>query len=175
MKNNLTFYTDGACSGNPGSGGFGVVGMNTFDENKHVLFYNHSEKSVSTTNNREELKAILHVLNIAEKYPELSFTIYSDSAYAVNLINSWIYSWANNNWLNSKKKPVENLDLVKEIFSYLQKLKNVSINKISGHCGILGNELADGYATDNQTKINKLFKNNDIAIRKPLKSSFLNL
>ena len=176
-ENKLTrvFYTDGACSGNPGPGGFGVVWLNdtiipsvdSFGNmtQKRVIFieYSDSEQCEQTTNNREELKAILHVFKIAAADPDYEHIIYSDSAYAVNMINSWIYSWAKNNWLNSKKQVVENLDLVKELYSYLTiDFFNCQVKKCPGHSGELGNELADALATENDDKLIKLTRGNDL-------------
>ena len=164
MFNNLTFYTDGACSGNPGPGGFGVVCLNTYYSQtiydyieRHTINYTYSEQSESTTHNREELKATLHVLKIAAEHKEYNFTIYSDSAYAVNSINTWMYGWARNGWVNSKKKPVENLDLIQEIYSYLEfPMENFDLRKINGHSGHLGNELADALAKNNMKKKEEL-------------------
>ena len=171
MFNNLTFYTDGSCSGNPGVGGFGVVCLNTCYSQtisdyieRHTINYTYSEQSESTTNNREELKAILHVLKIAAEHKEYNFTIYSDSAYAINSINNWIYRWARNGWVNSKKKPIENLDLMQEIYKYVEfPMTNVTLRKIDGHKGILGNELADAFATNNKNKLDDLIYRYDIA------------
>lgn len=164
------FYTDGACSGNPGPGGFGVVRLITerrqtyadYDENIS-LAYGYHESCENTTNNREEMKAVLHVMEMADKDSENQYLIYSDSAYVVNMCNNWIWTWAKNGWKNSKKKEVENIDLVKQIYGYLSKeFFNVDIQKVKGHDGMLGNELADAYATNNMTKKGKLVKQYDI-------------
>lgn len=176
------FYTDGACSGNPGPGGFGVVSMgqrkiveinpqgNKRKVNKVSIDYFHEEYCPQTTNNREELKAILHVFKIAAADPSHEYLVYSDSAYAVNMINSWIYNWAKNNWLNSKKQVVENLDLVKELYSYLNiDFFNCQVKKVSGHAGNVGNELADALATDSRAKIVKLIKDNDLVVNYNIK------
>lgn len=178
-KNKLikAFFTDGACSGNPGPGGFGVVLLNSItipsidphgnisDKKIIRIEYNYSEHCEQTTNNREELKAILHVFKLAAADPSCEYLVYSDSAYAVNMINSWIYSWAKNNWLNSKKQVVENLDLVKELYSYLTiDFFNCQVKKVSGHAGELGNELADALATNNDEKLKKLVKHYNLII-----------
>lgn len=152
------FYTDGACSGNPGPGGFGVVSLDS-----HSINYAYSKQCKNTTNNREELKAILHVFELAAVNPKNEYLVYSDSAYAVNMINNWIYSWAKNNWKNSKKQQVENIDLVQEIYKYLNiDFFNCQVKKISGHSGELGNELADALATQNEKKYSKLLLDNNI-------------
>lgn len=155
----VCFYTDGACSGNPGPGGFGVIRIS----DKKVL-YSHSERCEHTTNNREELKAILHAFEIATKFYRFkTVLIYSDSAYCVNMINNWIWNWAKNGWKNSKKKEVENIDLVKQIYKYLNiEFFNCQVIKVSGHSGDAANELADALATGNQVKYKKILKEKDI-------------
>ena len=154
MFNNLTFYTDGACSGNPGPGGYGVV---EYDIKSNTIFYTYSEYFKNVTNNQMELKAILHVIKLAAADKENSYLVYSDSAYAVNSINTWMYEWARNGWINSKKKPVENLDLIQEIYSYLEfPMENFYLRKIDGHSGHISNELADALATGNIKKKEEL-------------------
>lgn len=160
------FYTDGACSGNPGPGGFGVVSIKTTVENNTIEYF-YEEQSQNTTNNREELKAILHVFQLAAADKENEYIIYSDSAYAVNMINNWIYSWAKNSWLNSKKKQVENIDLVKELYKYVTiEFFNCQVKKVAGHAGEAGNELADALATNNKTKFYKIIEKHDICLAK---------
>lgn len=171
------FFTDGACSGNPGPGGFGVVQMGKLTIGKRdslgnwgkatlpSIEYAYNKLTKDTTNNREELKAILHVFKIAAADPENEYLVYSDSAYAVNMINNWIWGWAKNSWYNSKHKEVENIDLVKEIYKYLTiDFFNCQVKKCSGHSGELGNELADALATGNRKKMEKLLEDNEILI-----------
>lgn len=165
-----TFYTDGACSGNPGPGGYGVVELDTCLREtyssyieSYSLNYEYSERCEDTTNNREELKAILHVLKLAAAHPAEGYIIYSDSAYAVNSVNNWIHNWANNNWLNSKKVTIENVDLMQEIYQYIN-LDNYLLKKISGHSGELGNELADAAATGNSKKREELIRRYHILV-----------
>lgn len=165
-----TFYTDGACSGNPGPGGFGVIELSTCLREtyssyieSYSLNYEYSERCEDTTNNREELKAILHVLKLAATHPEEGYIIYSDSAYAVNSINDWIRGWAANGWVNSRKVTVENVDLMQEIYKYID-LDNYLIRKIRGHDGELGNELADSAATGNSKKREELIKRYHILV-----------
>lgn len=154
----MKIFTDGACRGNPGPGGFGVVCVHN-----NEIKYQHSEYSDDTTNNREELKAILHTLemiNVAyEESTSEEFIICSDSAYCVNMINNWIWTWANNGWLNSKKQIVENVDLVKQIYKYINKdFFPCQVVKVKGHCGNMENELADALATGDKIKYQKLLK-----------------
>lgn len=159
---NLIFYTDGACAGNPGPGGFGVVCIY-----KNALKYQYSERDNDTTNNRMELKAVLHTLKLAKEYPNYDFTIYCDSAYVVQSVNSWIYSWACNGWYNSKKKQIENIDLMKEIYTYIQfPMSNFHLQKVKGHSGLVGNELADRLAVGDEKGFNNLIKKYNISIEK---------
>lgn len=166
-KNILTYYTDGACSGNPGPGGFGVVRLSKcYKENCENLSleYSYSEQDFNTTNNRMELSAILKVLSIAET-ENYHYVIYSDSAYAVNLCNDWMYKWEANGWKRAKNKPVENLDLVQKIYVLLHsKKENIEIRKCAGHVGILENELADALAKGDNLKFKKLMEQNKILV-----------
>lgn len=169
---NKIFYTDGACSGNPGPGGFGVVGLSICESQtmfeyieRITVFYEYSESSEKTTNNREELKAILHVLKMAADDKENAYVIYSDSAYAVNICTNWIFSWQRNGWVRSKNQPIENLDLIKEIYKYLTtKNLKCQILKCKGHDNVLGNEYADALATNNEQKRNNLIKKHKISL-----------
>jgi ribonuclease HI len=144
----MSIYVDGSCTGNgkaENAGGFGVVEIN--EQGKVVFAY--AEHCENTTNNREELKAILYAV---KKYgPASSFlvnTIYSDSHYCVETFNNWMFSWFKNGWLKADGKPPENLDLIKEYFNcFVTKNYRLSLEKIRGHSGILGNELADKLAT----------------------------
>lgn len=151
-------YTDGACKGNPGPGGYGVVSIKN-----NKIQYKHSETCENTTNNREELKAILHVFELADKNPETYYIVMSDSAYCVNIINDWIFKWSNNNWKKSNNQPIENLDLIQSLYKYLIKdFWNCQVLKVKGHGGLVPNELADALATGNDSKFQKILKDNDI-------------
>lgn len=143
----ITYYTDGSCKGNPGPGGYGCVGLN---ENNEVVMCAASS-SYSTTNNREELKSILHILEKFGSPDKPVPTVYSDSSYAVNTYNNWMFSWARNNWIKSDKKVPENLDIIKEYYELIQKGYNINLNHIRGHKGILGNEIADKLASGQMT------------------------
>ena len=156
------YWVDGACSGNPGPGGYAVVSL---EENE--LVYSYVKDFPHTTNNSEELKAILHVLKIAAEHKEYDFTIYSDSAYAINCLINWCPMWAKNNWTRKGNKPILNLELIQEMYSIYLKIKDrITIIKIGGHKGVLGNELADALSTGNNKKFNDLVKKFDIATLK---------
>ena len=124
-KPHVDIYTDGACSGNPGNGGWGAV-----------LIYGETEKQISggvknTTNNQMELLACVKALEML-KMP-CSVDLYSDSAYVVNsFIQSWIESWKLNNWRTADKKPVKNLELWQQLDALCQT-HEVTWHKVKGH------------------------------------------
>ncbi len=100
-------FTDGACSGNPGNGGWGVVIV----KDDEIVKYNGSEND--TTNNRMELKAAIEGIKLATNGSPL--TLYTDSKYVKDGITSWIENWKKNNWLTSSRKPVKNQDLWEQL------------------------------------------------------------
>ena len=149
-------FTDGSSRGNPGKGGWGMVVMNE-DETK--ILYTDSNTEDNVTNNRMELKAMICALEYAESNPNDQFVIYSDSAYVVNSINSWMRGWAANCWRNSKKQIVENVDLMKTIWDYISRpFFNVEVRKCEGHKGDTGNELADAIATGDILKFKTILE-----------------
>lgn len=137
----ITIYTDGSCRNNPGPGGFGVVVV----ENDKVI-HCYSKQCNETTNNREEIKAILYSIILYGNNGYIP-TIYSDSAYCVNTFTNWMYNWHNNGWIKSDKKVPENLDLIKEYYNLENKGYRIDLRKIKGHAGHTYNELADQLAT----------------------------
>lgn len=137
----MVFYTDGSAHPNPGPGGFGVV---TVDPKGEVI-ETYAKHCDNTTNNAEEMKAILYAAYRARLAGE-SAVIYSDSAYAINTFTNWMYSWERNNWTKSDGKVPENLDLVKAFFD-LSKTMDINFIKVKGHKGNKYNELADKLAT----------------------------
>ena len=137
----MVFYTDGSAHPNPGPGGFGVVIVDP----KGEVIETYAKHCDNTTNNAEEMKAILYAACRARLAGE-SAVIYSDSAYAINTFTNWMYSWEHNNWTKSDGKVPENLDLVKAFFD-LSKTMDINFIKIKGHKGNKYNELADKLAT----------------------------
>lgn len=165
----IIFYTDGASRGNPGRGGWGVyteIESSTGQKKEFKL----SGGQLSTTNNRMELTAAIQALRfldsaILNKYfvdqkqlgKEFFVTIKTDSKYVKTGIEEWIINWEKNNWKSANKKPVLNKDLWQELLSLKnsinEKLKEAGFKEIvweyvAGHAGILGNEIADGLATE---------------------------
>ena len=148
----LKVYVDGACSGNGKSKNSGGWGLCIMDSNDNII-KTFSAYTEDTTNNREELKAISAALALVKDNPA---TIYSDSAYSLNTINTWMYSWASKGWVKSDKKAPENLDLIKPIYDYMAFRSNIKFEKVKGHSGILGNEIADALASNNRAKLSRL-------------------
>ena len=159
----VRLYCDGACSGNPGFGGWSCV---HYDATDNTIYGAWMASAEETTNNRMELSALIKALKLATtKYKDCSVLIYCDSAYVVNAFDEWIRSWFRNDWITSSKEPVKNLDLIKQIYPYtIIEFPNYGVYKIKGHNNIIGNELADAYASSNGTKLAKILKENDITL-----------
>jgi ribonuclease HI len=133
----IKIYTDGACKGNPGVGGWGAIIMQ--DEKNIELFGGENE----TTNNRMELMAVIMALK--EISSNLELTIYTDSTYVLKGISEWIKNWKVNNWRSSSKKPVKNKDLWIELDEAVGSRK-INWEWVKGHAGNEGNEKADELA-----------------------------
>lgn len=141
----IEIYTDGSTLGNgkkDAEGGFGVV---VVEDGK--IIDAHSMRAVGTTNNREEMKAILWaIINYGDRKP--TPVVYSDSSYCVNTFNQWMDNWKANGWKKSDKKTPENLDIVQNYDIIKNKYgRKINLKYIKGHAGHIGNELADQLAT----------------------------
>ena len=134
----IKIYTDGACSGNPGPGGWGVF----IEDSGNVTEL--SGRDENTTNNRMELKAVIEALKFFTINSEL--TIHTDSKYVMDGASRWIINWKKNNWKTAQKKDVKNKDLWIELDNLLN-YHDVSWVWVKGHDGIYGNERADYLAT----------------------------
>ena len=132
-------YTDGACSGNPGPGGWGAVILDQDDKQKNI---SGSEKN--TTNNRMELLAAIMSLKKIKTNSEV--VIFTDSTYVKNGITEWMKKWKKNGWKNSSKKPVKNKDLWEKL-DKLCEANSVSWKWVKGHSSNKFNNLADELAT----------------------------
>ena len=134
----VTIYTDGACSGNPGPGGWGAI-----------LMYKDIKKEISggqsnTTNNQMELTAVIEGLKLLKF--ECEVTVYSDSAYTINgFEKGWIYNWYKNGWKTADKKPVKNKELWEELYG-LTKRHKVTLVKVKGHADNVYNNRCDELA-----------------------------
>ena len=134
----INIYTDGACSGNPGIGGWGAV---IFSNSDDVVFLNGGESI--TTNNRMELTAAIK--SIAYFKNRSNFDLFTDSKYLKDGIERWILNWKKNGWKTSNKKPVKNKDLWVQLDKEILK-HNIKWNWVKGHANNEFNEKADSLA-----------------------------
>ena len=141
----VTIYTDGACSGNPGPGGWAAV-----------LIYGEHKKEISggckeTTNNIMELTAILEALKALKM--ECEVELFSDSAYSVNAFNNgWIFNWIKKGWKTADGKEVKNKEIWQEIYALTKKHK-VTFNKVKGHSDVELNNRCDELAREEIEKL----------------------
>ncbi len=138
----LFAYTDGACSGNPGPGGWGVL-LRAMDGETIVKERELSGGEPETTNNRMELLAAIHALESLSRSSPI--TIVTDSAYVKNGVTSWIHGWKRNGWKTSNKKPVKNVELWQRL-DEAQASHDVTWEWVKGHAGHPENERADELA-----------------------------
>lgn len=136
-ENHIEIFTDGACSGNPGPGGWGVI-----------LRYNNHEKELSgfkaqTTNNQMELQAAIEGLKAVKQ--KKTIKLYTDSKYVKHGITEWIHTWRKNGWKGASKKPIKNLELWQEL-DQLSAQFEINYIWIKGHAGHPENERADALA-----------------------------
>jgi ribonuclease HI len=140
-------YTDGACRGNPGPGGWAAL-----------LIHNQHEKEISgaerlTTNNRMELLAVIRALEALKK-PGTSARVYTDSQYVIKGIEEWMPAWKERGWRTADKKPVKNQDLWEQLDA-LAARHDIEWHWVRGHSGVAGNERVDALANraiDEMTK-----------------------
>ncbi|MCL4066475.1 ribonuclease HI [Pseudomonas sp. GX19020] len=138
----LFAYTDGACSGNPGPGGWGAL-LIARDGDTVLKERTLSGGEADTTNNRMELLAAIHALESLTRPSTL--TVVTDSAYVKNGVTSWIHGWKRNGWKTADKKPVKNADLWQRL-EQAQTRHQVTWQWIKGHAGHAENERADELA-----------------------------
>jgi len=137
LSDKIEIYTDGACLGNPGNGGYGAI-----------LMYKGHKKEISggekdTTNNRMEMRAAIEALRSLKKSSQV--ILYTDSKYVMDGITSWINSWKKNNWRTANRKPVKNADLWQDLDAEVAKHK-IQWVWVKGHSGNHYNELVDELA-----------------------------
>ena len=141
----ITIYTDGACSGNPGKGGWGVV---ILQNDKEAIFLNGGDNH--TTNNKMELTASIEALKYFKDKKDI--TLITDSKYVKDGIQIWIQNWKKNGWKTSAKKTVKNKELWIELDVLITK-HNISWEWVKGHAGNVHNEKADYLARQYIEKI----------------------
>ena len=140
----VTIYTDGACSGNPSPGGWGAILM--LGENRKEI----SGGSENTTNNIMELTAVIEALKILKRPCKVN--VYSDSAYVVNaFLQKWIYGWMKKGWKTASGDPVKNKELWQELYG-LTKIHEVTFNKVKGHADNEFNNRCDEMAVAESKK-----------------------
>ncbi len=149
-----TAYTDGACSGNPGPGGWGVVLLAERDD----IIAKRRELSggnLNTTNNKMELTAAIEALRALQKKTQI--TLITDSVYVKKGITEWLPNWKKNSWKTASKKLVKNKDLWQQL-ECLVLTHTVTWKWVKGHAGNPENERADNLATDEIVKIKQIQK-----------------
>lgn len=136
-EDKIHIWTDGACSGNPGAGGWGA--LLKYQENAKEIFGGEAH----TTNNRMELMGAIEGLKALKKSSHV--VLYTDSAYVKNGITQWVHGWQKNNWKNSQKQDVKNKDLWMMLLD-ISKNHTIEWQWVKGHAGDTGNEHADRLA-----------------------------
>lgn len=145
-QSKVVIYTDGACKGNPGPGGWGVV-LRSADKEKHL----HGGE-LMTTNNRMEMTAVIEALKALKMACHVS--LYTDSKYVMQGVTEWMGGWKARGWKTAGKDPVKNVDLWQEIDELLGK-HQIDWHWVKGHAGHPGNELADALANKGVEEILK--------------------
>ncbi|MGA1741984.1 MAG: ribonuclease HI [Pseudohongiellaceae bacterium] len=137
MSKVVTIYTDGACRGNPGPGGWGV--LLEYGDNQRTLYGGEDP----TTNNRMELTAVIKALQALKL--KCHVELYTDSKYVLQGITEWLPNWKKRNWLTANKKPVQNVDLW-QMLDILVSNYEINWHWVKGHSGDRGNDIADQLA-----------------------------
>jgi ribonuclease HI len=159
MTEQVTIYTDGACSGNPGPGGWGWIRvvegiapaiMDPLNPSKTLKLYSETARGSggeeNTTNNRMELMAVISGLYNLNHKPDLDITVVTDSKYVLQGITEWIKGWKAKGWIGSNKKPVKNRDLWERLDSTVNQFSNLKWKWVKGHSGNTWNEAVDQLA-----------------------------
>lgn len=133
----VTVYADGACSGNPGPGGWGAI-LRWGDTTKEIFGY-----EFLTTNNQMELMAVIEALKTLKT--KCKVEIFTDSQYVKNGITEWIHNWVRKSWRKNNNEPVKNVDLWQKLYKEAQK-HDIIWHWVRGHSGNKGNEIADALA-----------------------------
>ncbi|WP_298913392.1 ribonuclease HI [uncultured Algimonas sp.] len=141
LEDALVIYTDGACSGNPGPGGWGVV-----------MFHGKRQKELkggnpATTNNRMEMQAVIEALKAIKPGFCGKTVLFSDSTYVLKGLQEWLPGWKRRGWKTAAKKPVKNEDLWRELDT-LAQTREIDWRWVKGHAGDAGNERADALARE---------------------------
>ena len=151
LESALVIYTDGACSGNPGPGGWGVV-----------MFHGNRQKELKggelqTTNNRMEMQAVIEALRAIKPSYRGKTVLFSDATYVLKGLQEWLPGWKQRGWKTAAKKPVKNADLWQELDA-LSNAREIDWRWIKGHSGDFGNERADELAREGIPERKKIRK-----------------
>lgn len=144
MDHTLHIYTDGACLGNPGPGGWAAYHVQNGGDGPYTFSYGNED---STTNNRMELTAVIQGLEDAIGMPDV--IVFTDSKYVVDGITSWIQGWKRRGWMTADEKPVKNVDLWQKLDELTTHFPNLTFKWVKGHAGNHWNEKADRLASVN--------------------------
>ena len=151
---NLFAYTDGACSGNPGPGGWGLYFKATNEKGEILKENKFYGNEIHTTNIRMELIGAIKAIEKLNQKNGVSITIRTDITYVRKGITEWLSSWKKNNWRKSDKKPVENKDLWEQLDKIVLN-HSVNWEWVKGHSGEKGNEIADALARKGRDEAKK--------------------
>jgi len=138
-KPHVELYTDGACSGNPGPGGWAFI----LRDRKTAKELERTDGEADTTNNRMELQAVIEGLGVLNR--PATVELFSDSKYVLDGLRSWLDGWKRKNWMNSKKEPVKNRDLWEQL-DELRAVHDLRLHWVKGHSDHPENERADQLA-----------------------------
>ena len=151
-KSSYLLFTDGACSGNPGTGAWAFVAIEKADDLKRSQVYEEADSVEHTTNNRMELIAVISAIHWLSRKDFADAAIWTDSNYVYEGLRRWMFGWQKNNWLNQEGNPISNQDLWQEALALEKNLgaiwKKIKMEKLPGHHGILGNERCDQLARE---------------------------
>ena len=154
LNKKIEVWCDGACKGNPGNGGWGVyikIENKWYDKPEpEFLVYQLYGGEKETTNNIMEMTAVIKAAEwlTLSHYNKDKVTFYVDSAYIINCYKEkWYINWVQNGWLNSKKEPVKNKELWEKLIVIFEQ-PNFHFEKVQGHSGVIGNEMADRLANE---------------------------
>jgi ribonuclease HI len=145
MAEQVTIYTDGACSGNPGPGGFAYYAIDS-QTNKMMEQCSGGEKA--TTNNRMELMAVITALESFLQGKPNEILVVTDSKYVLQGMTEWIKGWKAKNWIGSNKQPVKNRDLWERLDKVCAQHPNLKWKWVKGHSGDVYNEIVDKLAVE---------------------------
>lgn len=143
----MIIYTDGSCSNNgnyPNIGGYSVI---VLDNKEEKILYTYTHYEQNTTNNIQELKAILYCfLKFGTKDNNNIPIVKTDSTYAINCYTVWMFKWALNDWIKSDNHLIQNKELIEAFYNYYQQGYRINLKKVPVHSGVKWNEMADKLA-----------------------------